>query len=170
LPLPKVIDRNADSLPVVRSLNALKVACYYGCLSVRPKEIAEADSVENPQIIDRLMKLVGAEPVDWAFKTECCGASMPFPRPDMVVKLAHKILANAKGNGAECLVVACPMCHANLDMRQREIEAKYRDEVGLPVIYFTQLLALAAGIPASKLLFEKHFTDPMPLLREKGLA
>lgn len=170
LTLSEVISRNGASLPLKRYLRGLKVACYYGCLLTRPEAVAEADSVENPQVLDRLMKMVGAEPIDWAFKTECCGASMPFPRPDIVVKLSHKILANAKGNGADCLVVACPMCHANLDMRQGEIEGRYHDGVGMPIIYFTQLLALAAGIPASDLLFDKHFVDPLPLLKEKGLA
>lgn len=170
LPLTKVISRHAASLPLKKLLRRLKVACYYGCLLVRPEEVAEADSVENPQILDGMMEMVGAEPVEWAFKTECCGASMPFPRPDMVVKLCHRILANAKMNGADCLVVACPMCQANLDMRQQEMEAQYRDSVGMPIIYFTQLMALAAGVPASELLFDKHLTDPMPLLAGKGLA
>lgn len=170
LPLPKVLYQHANSLLIKRYLRGLRVACYYGCLLVRPEEIAEADSAENPQTLDKLMEMAGAEPVGWAFKTECCGASMPFPRPDIVVKLSHQILANAKGSGAECLVVACPMCHANLDMRQREIEAEYHDGAGMPIIYFTQLMALAAGIPASDLLFDKHLTDPLPLLRDKGLA
>ena len=116
------------------------------------------------------MEMLGAESIDWSFKTECCGASLPISRPDIVLRLSHRILAQAKKLGADCVVAACPMCHSNLDAHQNEMGAKYEDGVGLPVLYFTQLLGLALGFSAKQLLLDKHFTDPLPMLEGKGLA
>ncbi len=151
-----------------RSLSGIRVACYYGCLLVRPRSILNFDDEENPQMMDRLMELLGAESIDWSFKTECCGASLPLARPDIVRRLSHRILAQARSLGADCLVVACPECHINLDTLQREIEAEYRDGAGLPVLYFTQLVGLALGFSAQQLLLDKHLTDPLPMLKDKG--
>jgi heterodisulfide reductase subunit B len=153
-----------------KSLAGMRVACYYGCLLVRPRAILDFDDEENPQMMDRLMEMLGAESIDWGFKTECCGASLPLSRPDIVLQLSHRILSQAKQMGADCIVVACPMCHSNLDSHQEEMKAKYKDGVGLPVLYFTQLLGLALGFSARQLLLDKHLTDPLPMLQSKGLA
>ena len=153
-----------------RSLTGMKVACYYGCLLVRPRDILDFDDEENPQMMDGLMEMLGAESIDWSFKTECCGASLPLSRPDIVLRLSHRILSQAKQLGADCIVVACPMCHSNLDGHQKEMRAKYEDGVGLPVLYFTQLLGLALGFSAKQLLLDKHLTDTLPMLEGKGLA
>lgn len=168
--LLEVIDSKLESIPVKKPLEGLKVACYYGCLLVRPKETVAIDDAENPQIMDRLMEKLGAEPVRWGFKTECCGTSMPLARPDMVLKLCYRLLAQAKQAGADCIAVACPECHLNLDMHQKEIRAEYSDDVDIPVFYFTQLLGLALGFSAHQLHLNKHLTDTTPLLMEKGLA
>lgn len=155
---------------VTRPSKGLKVASYYGCLLVRPPEVVETgEDVENPQMIDRVVEAVGAEPVDWPFKTECCGAFMVLPRPDVMHELSHRILSMAKAVGADCLVTACPMCQANLDMRQREIEMKYKEKLGLPILYFTQLIGLALGLSPKELELDKHFVEAEPLLKSRGL-
>lgn len=168
--LLKVLEEEKEDLPLKRPLTGLKVACYYGCLLVRPRDILDFDDEENPQIMDHLIEALGAQSIDWGFKTECCGASLPLTRKDIVLTLSHRILYQAKQLGADCLAVACPMCHSNLDTTQREIEAKYKDGVGLPILYFTQLVGLAMGFSPKQLLLNKHLTDPLPMLKEKELA
>lgn len=168
--LLEVLHDIRDTIPVSRPLNSLKVACYYGCLLVRPREIVDFDDEENPQIMDRLVKALGAEGIEWDFKTACCGASLPLTRRDIVLKLSHRLLYQAKQLGADCVVVACPMCHSNLDAYQKEIEIEYKGKLDLPVLYFTQLVGLALDLTPKQLHLDKHFTDPLPMLRDKGLA
>ncbi|MCL5958090.1 MAG: CoB--CoM heterodisulfide reductase iron-sulfur subunit B family protein [Chloroflexi bacterium] len=158
------------ALPVKRPLAGLKVASYYGCLLVRPPDVSPLDDPENPQFMDRLMERLGAEAVDWPFKSECCGASLIFPRPDLTLSLSHRVLTAAMKRGADCVVVACPLCHSNLDIRQREMTARFGGKLGLPVLYFSQLMGLALGIEARELGLERHLVDPLPMLRAKGLA
>jgi heterodisulfide reductase subunit B len=106
---------------IVTSLSGLKVVCYYGCLSVRPPQITAVRDYEDPQHMDRLMDLLGAEPLPWSYKTDCCGASLVMTRTDIVRKLSYGLLEMAKEAEADCLVTACPMCQTNLDTRQEEI-------------------------------------------------
>lgn len=167
--LLQIVDGKKESLPITKPLNGLRVACYYGCYLVRPREIAELDSDENPKIMDKLVAALGAEAIDWPLKTECCGASLPLTRPDIVLQLCQRLLKQAKQHGADCLAVACPMCHSNLDTKQRQIQARYSDGISMPVFYFTQLMGLAMGFTPKQLLLDKHFSDPLPLLKEKGL-
>lgn len=159
-----------DAIPVSRPLSGLNIACYYGCLLVRPREIVNLDDDENPQMMDRLMEALGAGTIDWDFKTACCGASLPLTRRDMVMKMSHRILSQARQKGADCVAVACPMCQSNLDMFQKEMKAVYEDDFELPVLYFTQLTGLALGLSPKQLLINNHYTDPLPMLKEKGLA
>ncbi|MBE0480715.1 MAG: CoB--CoM heterodisulfide reductase iron-sulfur subunit B family protein [Dehalococcoidia bacterium] len=168
-PMLKVLADEDLAIPVRTPLEGLKVACYYGCLLVRPGEVVEFDDPENPQSMDRLIERLGAEPVDWGLKTACCGAGVPFARPDVVFKLSHRLLSLALKNGADCLAVACPMCHANLDMYQRDIRARLGLERPVPVLYFTQIMGLAMGFSAKELLFNKHITNPLPMLRKKKM-
>jgi len=159
-----------DKIQIKKPFKDLKVACYYGCLLGRPKEIAEFEDEENPQVMDKIISALGGEPVEWAFKAECCGGSHIFTRQDIVLKLSHRLLQQAKQAGADCLAVVCPVCHSNLDAMQKSIDAEYKEEVDLPAIYITQLIGLAAGLPVKKLMFDKLFVDPIPLLRRKGLV
>jgi heterodisulfide reductase subunit B len=135
---------------------AHKVACYYGCLLVRPAGVVKFDRPEEPQSMDLLMKKIGAEPLDWAFKTECCGAGFSVSRTDLVAKLSGLILEDAVSRGAEAVIVACPMCHLNLDMRRPNIEKRAGKKFNIPVIYITQALGLALGIEAKKLGLQRH--------------
>ena len=157
-------------LPIVKPLSGLKVACYYGCLLVRPPEVVGFDDAENPQTMDHLMKRLGAEAIDWGLKTNCCGAGVAFARLDVVLKLSHRILSLAQKSGADCVAVACPMCHANLDMYQKDMTVKLGWKTELPVLYFTQLMGLSLGFSPKELLLDKHITNPLPMLREKKLT
>lgn len=154
---------------LVRSLGGLKVACYYGCLLTRPKELSilslskDGDS-ENPQLMEGLLSAAGANPIEWPYKTECCGASFSITRTDTVKRLSGEILRMAKDSGAECIAVACPLCQTNLDLRQSDIEAATGEKIGLPVFYFTQLLGRAMGISDKELGIDRLMTSPTAVL------
>ncbi len=155
---------------VTKQLKGLKVACYYGCLLTRPKEITGMDDLEEPHLMDDLMACIGIESLKWPYKTECCGASFSLTKTDVVLKLSGDILQMASDEGAEAIVVACPLCQSNLDLRQGMINKKYKKNFKIPIFYFTQLIGLALGIECKKLGFDKHIVNPLPLLREKGLC
>jgi heterodisulfide reductase subunit B len=136
-----------------------KVACYYGCYLVRPHEILKFDREEDPQSMDELMLKTGATPIDWAFKTECCGAGLSVARTSSVGRLSGKIIGDAKDRGAEVMIVACPMCHSNLDMRRDAINSYLGDKVDIPVLYVTQALGLAVGLDRKALGLQRHFVN-----------
>jgi heterodisulfide reductase subunit B len=143
----------------VKDLSGLKVACYYGCLLTRPPKVMQFDECEYPMSMDNLLRSMGIETLDWSFKTDCCGGSFSLTETDVVRKLVHDIFEEAKAVGANAIAVACPLCHANLDTRQAEIEKEYSAKYGIPIFYFTQLIGLALGIPAQELAIEKHFVS-----------
>ena len=136
---------------------------------VRPQEVMRFDDIEDPMMMDRVLRRAGMETVDWQFKTECCGAGHTLPHPDAVWKLGERILRQAKQAGAEALAVTCPLCQSNLDF-QDVTRRRHHSDLTLPVLFFTQLLGLALGIPAADLMLNRLFTDPRPLLKQKGLA
>jgi len=152
-----------------KPLSGLKVACYYGCLLTRPTDVPNLDCVEAPTIMEQVIEAVGAETVKWSHRMECCGANFTLSRPGVVIQLSNSILDSAKAAGADCIMVACPLCHGNLDIRQKEIEGVYQVDYGLPVFYITQLVALAAGLGVDKLGLDALIVNPLPLLKEKGL-
>ncbi len=134
-----------------------KVACYYGCLLVRPHNILNFDREEDPKSMDLLVKKIGAEPIDWAFKTECCGGGLSISRTNTVGRLSGEIIRDAVDRGAEAVVVACPMCHSNLDMRRAEINKYLGMQISIPILYITQILGLSLGIDRKSLGLERHF-------------
>jgi heterodisulfide reductase subunit B len=136
-----------------------KPACYYGCLYTRPKEIAAVKRIENPTEMDEIMEKTGATAVNWAYKTECCGAGLSVSRTDIVAKLSGRIIEDAADNGAESIIVACPMCHMNLDMRRPEIKKQLGKDIDIPVLFITQALGLSMGIPAFNLGLDKHYVS-----------
>ncbi len=154
---------------VKKPLKGLKVACYYGCLLTRPPGVPNLDCVEAPTIMEDLLAAVGAETVSWTHRLECCGANFTLSRPGVVLQLTHLILESAKAAGADCIMVACPLCHGNLDIRQQEIEGVYKTEYKLPVFYVTQLVGMACGLTPERLGLEALIVDPKRLLKEKGL-
>jgi heterodisulfide reductase subunit B len=150
---------------VNKPLKDLNVVCYYGCLLTRPPQMTEAAHYENPTDMDALMSALGAEVHDWSYKTTCCGAAHSLTRPDIVIKLSGNLIEHARESGAEAIIVACPLCHTNLDARQFQMGL---DEP-MPVIYFSQLMAVALGLPEKSAALNKNLVDPRPLLRSKGL-
>jgi heterodisulfide reductase subunit B len=157
------------SQKVVRPLKDLKAVGYYGCLVARPPGITDKTDYENPQNLEGLLKVLGASPLDWSFKTDCCGAGLAVARPDIIDTLVQRLYERALAAGAECLVVSCQMCQANLDLTQERISQKFGKPYYLPVFYFTELVGLALGAPKVKEWLRGHLVDPLPLLQEKGL-
>jgi len=152
-----------------KKLTGLRVACYYGCVLTRPPKVAQFDNVEDPQSMDAIVKTLGAQPVEWSFKTECCGVSMTLTRSDIVLKLSNDILREAKEAGANAIAVSCPLCQANLDGRQRQIEEAYNVRYGIPIIYITQLMGLAFGAFPKEVGIHKLITNPREALGSIGL-
>lgn len=153
---------------VVKPLKGLNPVCYYGCLATRPPKITDQKNYEDPQSMDNIMKALGANVKDWSFKTDCCGGSVIFTRPDVAKKLIEKLYRMAEEAGADCIVAACPICQSNLDSRMDEISAETGKKYNLPVYYFSELMGLAFGKTPEKWL-NKHLVDPIPLLKQKGL-
>jgi len=142
---------------VTHPLQDLKPACYYGCLLVRPPAVLDFDDAEQPQSMEAILTALGAKPIAWGAKTECCGAGMTMADPQTVLELSGRILADAAARGANCLVVACPMCHVNLDMKQAAIERTMGRKFGLPVYYLTDAVGMALGMTARELGADRHF-------------
>jgi len=155
---------------VKRPLSGLRVACYYGCLLVRPPKITDVVNYEDPQNMDELMNLVGAETVNWSYKTECCGGSLVLSRTDVVRRLIQKLLDMALEAGADCLVTCCPMCQSNLDTRQGQLSRETARDYRVPVFYFTELLGLALGLPGVDRWLKRHLTSATEVLDAKGLS
>jgi len=156
-------DYGIDALEkaIKRPLNGLRVAAYYGCLLVRPHEVTNFDDPENPQSIDNLVSAMGGESLDWPSKVECCGNSLSLTtRADLVVGLSDAIIGMAKAAGADCIVVACPLCQVNLDLRQIDIRKKTGRQYDMPVIYITQLIGLCLGISPDRLGLDKLVVSP----------
>lgn len=128
---------------VKNPLKGKKIGAYYGCLLLRPGSVMQFDDPENPQIIEDFIKAIGATPVIYAQRNECCGAYTVFENPSIPEKRAQAILGNAEDFGAEMLVTSCPLCRYNL--------IKNRKDSNLDVIYFSELLAEALGIKDSVL-------------------
>ncbi len=153
---------------VVKPLAGLRVASYYGCLLVRPKEVA-FDDVENPMIMENLMVALGATPVDFSHKTECCGAYQTVDKPEVIADRTDKIMGSANEEQADLVVVSCPLCAFNLDFRQDDAKRLNPEFQNMPVLYFTQLMALAFGCDDEALRLDLHHIDPMPALKARGL-
>ena len=154
---------------MVKPLSGLKAVCYYGCLPVRPPKLTGIKDYENPMHMDRLLKQLGIEPIQWSYKTDCCGASLMVTRMDLFRQLIGKILVHAKETGADCVVVGCSMCQMNLDTRQELVEADLGRKIDLPILFFSELLGLAMGHKDVGKWFKRHFKDPIPMLSAKGL-
>jgi len=135
----------------VKSLGGLKVASYYGCLLVRPHDVTKFDDAENPTSLDRLVEAMGGWSADWPCKVDCCGGGLNLTRTDMVVKLSGSIIDMAVAAGADCIAVACPMCQASLDLRQKDMKKETGRDYKIPIVYVTQLLGLCLGLAPKEL-------------------
>ncbi len=150
-------------------LKDLKIACYYGCMLLRPKDVG-IDDPEDPTIMKELIEALGAEAVPWRARTRCCGSYHTVNHKEVVVNLACGIIENARASGAETIITTCPLCAFNLDQRQEEVQEAHPDFQPMPVFYFSQLLALALGAEENSLGWEKHYVDPVALLKSKNVT
>ena len=141
---------------ILRPLEGLKAACYYGCLLVRPKDMMAFDDPEHPDVMDEVVQALGADTVRWSMKSECCGGSLSLARAEIVQSLVDGIIESAEEAGANAVVTLCPLCFENLDMRQKTMD--------FPVFYLTELLGLSLGLEEAGSWLKKHFHDPTKLL------
>jgi len=168
--LANVVGVEAIRKMVRRQFTGLRVASYYGCLLSRPPEVVAFDEAENPTCMDELVEAVGAEPVSWPYKTECCGAGLSLTNADVVSRLGYKILTMARQAGADCLVVACPLCQSNLDLRQSDMKQAHGTMPDTPILYITQLLGLALGLSPNELGLEALTVPAASLLQSDQSA
>jgi heterodisulfide reductase subunit B len=156
---------------IVKPLNGLRVASYYGCYLVRPPEATGFDDPENPTILESLIDVIGGTNVEWSGKVDCCGGMQNLTRTEITVRRSAAVIEMAQAAGAECIVVACPMCQISLDVRQADMEKLLGKKYDMPVIYVTQLVGLALGIAPKELGFDKLMVSPEAVLKTaKGAA
>ena len=154
----------------VKKLEGLKPACYYGCLLTRfPVDVPLTDNVENPQGMESVLTALGAKPVDWSYKTDCCGASASVNDAAQSRLLMSRIFKDAVGRGANCIVTSCPLCQFNVDAYQDAVGEQYGIEKRLPVYFITELVGVAMGLNAVEMQVDRHLVDAMGLLKELNL-
>ena len=153
---------------IKKPLEGLKLSAYYGCLLLRPEGIG-IDDIESPRIMEDLFEALGGETVDSPFKIECCGSYHTVNDIEPVVERTKMIIDDAARRGADAIVVGCPLCFSNLDYRQRDVKTRYNEFNFKPILYFTQLLAIALGLEENICDFDKHFVDPRSVLQYKKI-
>ncbi len=141
-----------------RKLENFKPACYYGCLLTRPPKVVKFDDPEEPTSMEELLQKLGAEPVEWNCKTVCCGGGLTLSDEEGVAAMTYRVLQNAIDSGANCVVVACPMCQVNLDMRQADAK-KLGLTKDVPIFYLSDLVGLAVGCAAKDLDIERRYVS-----------
>jgi heterodisulfide reductase subunit B len=154
---------------VQHSLQGLNIAAYYGCLLLRPSQEIGLDDPERPSIFEDFVSAVGATPVYFPYKNECCGAFQVIHDPDIANRCSKEIIDDACRNGADILITSCPLCQFNLDDRQNVLTEKYPAFQPLAVLYFTQVLGLALGLDYEDLELHRNSVDPVPILKERGI-
>lgn len=167
--LELLVDRigiDAIAKKVKKPLKGLKIAPYYGCMLTRPAKITQFDHPTNPTSMDQLLEALGADVVSWGGKTDCCGAAHVLTRLEVVVDLSGRIVHQAKDAGADTIATACPMCMSNLDLRQGAVAKATGRDTKVPVMYLTEIVGMALGIPSSQLGVGKHVVSTAPVQAE----
>lgn len=146
-------------------ISSLSVVTYYGCLSLRHPKVLDVDvrECENPTFMESILEACGAKVLEWSYKSDCCGGNLAIPKTNIQKKLSQKIFEAASYVGANAIVTDCPMCQINLDMRAEEIGIAEGKRYNIPILYLTEVMALAFGI-ANKIWWNKHFVDPRPVI------
>jgi heterodisulfide reductase subunit B len=153
---------------VKNPLKGMKTMPYYGCMLLRPREVS-IDDAEEPTILSELLTVLGAEVVDNPFKIECCGSYHTIEEKNLVSNRAYRITKFAIDRGSDAIVLSCPLCQFNLDVRGKEAEKIYNSYKQVPVYYYTQLIAVALGLDPKCCRFDDHAVDPTLLLKKKGV-
>jgi heterodisulfide reductase subunit B len=146
----------------IKPLNGLRVAPYYGCQIVRPKK--DHEDVENPQFFEELMAAIGADPVDFAYRLRCCGGSLIITSREAALTLVRDLLQNAVDSEADVIATACPLCQTNLEVYQMQVNQEFGKNFSIPVMYFTQLMGLAMGLPKKQLGIGSEFISTDKIL------
>lgn len=154
---------------VTKPLKGLRVAPYYGCLIVRPGYQSMFDDPEYPTTLDKLLDVLGAEVVDFPLKAHCCGGHMTQISQPVAFELIRRLLKNAADYEADVIATLCPMCQLNLDAYQDGVNSLFKTNYYIPILYFTQLMGLAFGMPAIKLGFGKEFVNARAALAKVGV-
>lgn len=165
-----VADYGLDQIEkrVSRRLSQIKCAAFYGCYLLRAQKSMPYDDPYNPQAMEKVFRVVGATPIYYRGRTQCCGWPLSSYATTQAFKMAGMHIQEAIASGADCMVTPCPLCHLNLDSRQPEVEKVVGEKLGLPVLHLPQLIALALGIPPKELGLEKHIVSTRPLLEKLG--
>jgi heterodisulfide reductase subunit B2 len=156
------------SASVKHPLNNIKIASYYGCTLLRP-QIEAIDNIERPTVLQNFVKALGAVPVDFPFATECCGSFQVMTERDIITERVRLILASARKSGAEAIAVSCPLCEYNLRQAQVRLKEWHSDFQLMPLLYFTQFMALAFGLPSDMCGFKENSPETQAWLERKGL-
>jgi heterodisulfide reductase subunit B len=151
---------------VRRPLTGLKVAPYYGCQILRPRK--DHEDVESPRFFEDLMAAVGADPVEYRLKLRCCGGALLITNREAALSLVRNLLENAVQSGAAIIATACPLCQVNLECYQKQVNSEFGTNLNIPVLYFTQLVGLALGVPPGKLGIGSELVNAMPALASAG--
>lgn len=149
---------------VKTDLSQLKVVPYYGCLLGRPGELTGEKDIEQPMMMDLLLQAAGVDVKWWNYKTECCGASVGMPKMEIQRKLSGKILEQALAAGADAIVVGCPLCHVNLDLKQGQVNKYLGTDYNVPILYLSQVIGLALGLSGEDVMLSKNVVDPTVLI------
>lgn len=156
---------------VSQKLKGLKPVCYYGCILTRfPIDVPVPDNVENPQGMEKILKVLGVKALDWNYKTDCCGASAAINDKETSNNLMARIMKDAVARGANCFVVTCPMCQLNMDAFQDQFCEEHGIQERLPVYFLTELIGLATGMGIEELQIDRHFIESSKLLKELNLV
>lgn len=155
---------------VTKELKGLKVAPYYGCFMLRPQDEVALDDPYAPTIFEEMLKALGCEVVEFSHKAECCGSYSAMGNPEKAAECSYNVIESAWIAGADIIATTCPLCQFNLDEKQKMMKGSHEDMEEIPVVYFTQLLGFALGIEMKNLNFKANNVNPLPLLKEKGLA
>lgn len=148
---------------VKKPLKGLKAVGYYGCLLVRPPEVTGFENPDNPVLMNKILESLGAEALEYAYATECCGGGLTLTKSAIAARMVNRLIERARETGAEAMVTSCPLCQMNLEMRQA------KNGSSMPIFYFTELIGLAFNLPESSKWWSKHLVSPINLLKEKHL-
>jgi succinate dehydrogenase / fumarate reductase cytochrome b subunit len=154
---------------VTRKLSGLNCAAFYGCYLLRAQKSIPYDDPLNPESMEDVFRTIGATPVYYRGRTQCCGWPLSSYATTQSFQMAGAHIQEAIAAGADCLVTPCPLCHLNLDSRQPEVEKVIGRQLGLPVLHLPQLIALALGISPDQLGLDRHIVSTRPVLEKLGL-
>ncbi|MBI5588090.1 MAG: CoB--CoM heterodisulfide reductase iron-sulfur subunit B family protein [Deltaproteobacteria bacterium] len=160
-------DYGLDNLrkKVVKPLDRLKVAPFYGCHSLRPSDALGFDDPAKPWSMEATIKALGADPVEYRGKTKCCGFQVDLVNEETAETMTATRLLDGKAKGANCFVTPCPFCHINLDNYQNLAEKRVSKKISMPVFHLAQLVGLSLGLSAEELGLSRHMVSPESVLK-----